>query len=168
MKVKFRGVRRGLTTSEILLPVPSLKARGLSLARSQKGLSLVEVLIAMAILGVVAVVFLSSLATSSKATIIADERTNAESLSRSELEHIKNSAYDNINNPPQYSLDPDIDIPDGYNIDIEAVRLDPEDDGIEDDDGIQKITVEVYRQDGPTPSPQDTLILSASDYKVNR
>ncbi|MFC1970085.1 prepilin-type N-terminal cleavage/methylation domain-containing protein [Chloroflexota bacterium] len=168
MKVKFRGARRGLTTSEIPFPVPSFKARGASLSLGQEGQGLIEVLIAVAILGIVAVAFLSALATSSAALILADERTIAESLARSELEYIKNSAYDNINNPPQYSLDPAIDIPDGYNIYIEAVRLDPEDDGIEDDDGIQKITVDVYRQDGPTPSPQDTLILSTADYKVNR
>ncbi len=123
-----------------------------------------EVLIALAIFGVVVVAFLSALATGSQAIIVADEQTTAESLARSELEYVKNSAYDNINNPPQYSLDPAIDIPDGYNIEMEAIRLDPEDDGIEDDDGIQKITVEVYHQDSPTPS----LILSTSGYKVNR
>ena len=128
------------------------------------GQNLMEVLIALAILGVVVVAFLSALATGSQAIIVADERTTAESLARSELEYVKNSAYDKINNPPQYAPDPAIDIPDNYNIEMEAVRLDPEDDGIEDDDGIQKITVEVYRQDGPTPS----LILSTSGYKVNR
>jgi type II secretory pathway pseudopilin PulG len=152
----------------MLFPVPSLKASGARLSLGQEGQGLLEVLIAVAILGIVAVAFLSALATSSSALIIADERTIAESLARSELEYIKNSAYDNTNNPPQYSPNPDIDIPDGYNINIEAVRLDPEDDGLEDDDGIQKITVEVYRQDGPAPSSEDKLILSTADYKVNR
>ena len=168
MKAKFRGARRDLTTSEMLFPVPSLKASGARLSLGQEGQGLIEVLIAVAILGIVAVAFLSALTTASSALILADERTIAESLARSELEYIKNSAYNNTNNPPQYSLDPAIDIPDGYNIDIEAVRLDPEDDGTENDDGIQKITVEVYRQDGPTPSPEDKLILSTADYKVNR
>jgi type II secretory pathway pseudopilin PulG len=168
MKAKIRGELRGLTTSDILSPVPFWKAKGTSLPLGQEGQGLIEVLIAVAILGIVAVAFLSALATSSSALIMADERTIAESLTRSELEYIKNSAYDNTNNPPQYSLNPAIDIPDGYNTVIEAVRLDPEDDGNEDDDGIQKITVEVYRQDGPTPSPEDKLILSTADYKVNR
>jgi type II secretory pathway pseudopilin PulG len=163
MKAKFRQARRGLTTSEIFFPVPFLKARGTSLSSGQEGQGLIEILIALAILGIVAAAFLTALATSSGTLIIADERTT-----RSELEYIKNSAYDKTNNPPQYSLDPAIDIPDGYNIDIEAVRLNPEDDGIEDDDGIQKITVEIYRQDGPVPSYQDALILSTSNYKVNR
>jgi len=132
------------------------------------GQNLMEVLISLAIFGIVVVAFLSALATGSQAIIVADARTTAESLARSELEYIKNSAYDKINNPPQYSLDPAINIPDGYNIEMEAVRLDPQDDGIEDDDGIQKITVDIYRQEGSTPSSQDTLILSTSDYKVNR
>jgi prepilin-type N-terminal cleavage/methylation domain-containing protein len=160
MKLKFRGARRGFTPSETLFSVPSLKAQGVSLAWSQRGQGLIEVLFAVAILGVVAVAFLSALATSSKAIIVADERTTAESLTRSQLEYIKNSVYDNINNPPQYSLDPDIDIPDSYDIEIEAVRLDPENDSTEDDDGIQKITVKVYHQ--------GNLILSTADYKVNR
>lgn len=132
------------------------------------GQNLMEILISLAIFGIVVVAFLSALATGSQAIIVADARTTAESLARSELEYIKNSTYDKINNPPQYSLDPAIDIPDGYNIVMEAVRLDPQDDGIEDDDGIQKITVGIYRQEGSTPSSQDPLILSTSDYKVNR
>ena len=132
----------------------------MSMAWSQKGQGLIEVVIAVAILGVVAVAFLTALSTASKAIIIADERTTAESLTRSELEYIKNSPYDFTNNPPQYSLNPDIDIPDGYNIEIEAVRLDPEDDGIADDDGIQKIMVDVYHH--------GNLIMGTADYKVNR
>jgi len=168
MQAKIRRELRGLTTSIIPSAVPSGKERSATLSAGQEGQGLIEVLIAVAILGIVAVAFLSALATASSALIVADERTIAESLARSELEYIKNSAYDNTNNPPQYSPDPAIDIPDGYNINIEAVRLDPEDDGTEDDDGIQKITVEVYRQDGPTPSPEDKLILSTADYKVNR
>ena len=160
MKHKFRGARRGLTASQILFPIPFLKARGTSLSLGQGGQGLIEVLIAVAILGIVAVAFLTALATGSSALIVADERTTAESLARSELEYIKNSTYDNTNNPPQYSFDPNIDIPAGYKIEIEAVRLDPEEDGTEDDDGIQKVTVEVYRQ--------GNLILRSADYKVNR
>ena len=168
MKAKFWRGRKGLTASAILFPIPFCKARDTNLSAGQQGQGLIEILIAVAILGIVAVAFLSALTTASGALIIADERTIAESLTRSELEYIKNSPYDNTNNPPQYSLDPAIDIPDGYYVVIEAVRLDPEDDGIEDDDGIQKVTVEVYRQDGPAPSYDYNLILSTSDYKVNR
>lgn len=172
MKAKFEGARRGLTTSKILFLAYSSKARGMSLARSQKGLSLIEVLIAVAILGIVAVAFLTALATSSSALIIADERTTAESLTRSELEYVKSCSY-------EYGASPSYKQPvfeslthRGYFISVEAVPIDPATGTAlanpGDDEGIQKITVEIYRQDGPAPSSQDTLILSTSDYKVDR
>ena len=117
-------------------------------------------LIAIALIGIVVVAFLSALATSSRALILADERTTAESIARSEMEYVKKSPYDKTNNPPQYSLDPNFSLPSGYTVSINAVRLDPQNDGTADDDGIQKITVKVYRQ--------GKLILSTSDYKVRR
>lgn len=182
MKPKLRGVRRGFTPSEILFPVPSFRARGVSLAQSQKGLSLVEVLIALAILGVVAVVFLSSLATSSKATIIADERTNAESLTRSELEYIKSqpfseapwsyivstTGYSTNSNYPSWwdATDPDFHkLPaeyTGYSANVTAEGYDANGDG-HDDTGIWQITVQVYHSENPNP---DDRVLTTTTYKV--
>jgi len=113
-----------------------------------RGFTLIEVLIAIALVGMIAIAFLSALATASTVLILADERATAESLARSQLEYVKNSDYDDINNPPQYSkIDPAF-IPDGYDIDIEAVRLDPDPDNPpSEDDGIQKIKVTVSRDD---------------------
>ncbi len=115
---------------------------------NSRGFTMIEVVIAIALIGLIGVAVLSALSTASMALIIADERATAESLARSQMEYIKdnnNSPYDNVNDPPEYS--PDLGaVPDGYDIDIEAVRLDPEGDGTEDDDdGIQKITVTVSR-----------------------
>ena len=119
---------------------------------------MIEVVIAIALIGIIAVAILSSLSTASIALIIADERATAESLARSQMEYVKNSPYDDTNNPLEYS--PDLAaVPDGYYIDIEAVRLDPEGDGNEDDDGIQKITVIVSRD--------DKIIVTLVDYKRN-
>ena len=116
---------------------------------SSRGFTMIEVVIAIALIGLIGVAVLSALSTASIALIIADERATAESLARSQMEYVRNenTSYDDVleSGHPQYSLDPDIDIPDGYDIDIEAVRLDPEDDGYDDDDGIQKITVTVSR-----------------------
>jgi len=109
---------------------------------SSRGLSLIEVLIAVALIGIIAIAVLSALSTASAALIVADERATAESLARSQLEYVKNQLYDDINDPPQYILLPEI--PDGYNINIEAVRLNLEGDP-DDDDGIQKITATVSR-----------------------
>ena len=127
---------------------------------SSKGFSLIEVLIALAILGLVAAAFLGGLATASKAMFIADKRTTAESLARSQMEYVKNQDYDAINDPPVYAKL--LDIPDGFNIDdITAFRLDPNDNGTENDDGIQKIIVTV-RLD------TSEVIILLEDYKVNR
>ena len=127
----------------------------------QKGQSLIEVLIALAILGIVAVTFLIALTTSSTAIIIADERTTAESLARSELEYVKNSPY-NPDYPPtdSYSIDPTINIT-GYLPVITAMFLDPVTySEATEDTGLQKITVDVYHQ--------GNLVLSTNNYKVRR
>jgi len=66
---------------------------------------------------------------------------------------------------PVYILDPDLDLSIApyygeYSIEVEAVRLDPESDGFEDDDGIQKITIKVYHK--------GRLLLSTDTYKAYR
>jgi prepilin-type N-terminal cleavage/methylation domain-containing protein len=124
-----------------------------------RGFTLIEVLIALALMGTIAITILSALSTASLTLITADRRATAESLARSQLEYVKNQDYDDINSPPQYQpLSAGI-IPDGYDIAINAVRLDPEGDGTGDDDGIQKITVSVSR-DGEA-------IITLEDYKRN-
>ena len=110
---------------------------------SSRGLSLIEVLIAVALIGIIAIAVLSALSTASAALIVADVRATAESLARSQLEYVKNQPYDDINDPPEYTELPEI--PDGYDIAINATRLDPNEDGTDNDDGIQEITVTVSR-----------------------
>lgn len=61
--------------------------------KNERGMTLIEVLIALAILGLVAVAFLSGLTTVSRALLIADERTTAESLARSQMEYVKSQGY---------------------------------------------------------------------------
>ena len=127
--------------------------------RNEKGFTLIEVIIAMALLGIIAIAFLGGLATASKAIIIADERATAESLARSQMEYVKNQDYDGVNNPPQYTLLSDT--PADYTIVIDAVRLDPNGDGTDNDDGIQKITVTVDHLEKPE-------VITLEDYKVDR
>ena len=70
--------------------------------KNEKGFSLLEVLLAIALMGIVAVAFLGSLATASKASSIADERATAESLARSQMEFVRSQAYSSA--PWDYTL----------------------------------------------------------------
>lgn len=151
--------------------------------RKQRGFTLIEVLIALALLGLIAIAFLGALAAASEAIIISDERTTAESLARSQMEYAKNQDYsDNQwsyevtdssravlagapswwddDNPPLLSSNYA-----GYSVEVKAEDFDANDDGsLEvpgEDEGIRKITVTVSHLAKP-----EVIILE--DYKVNR
>ncbi|MBI2869622.1 MAG: type II secretion system protein [Chloroflexi bacterium] len=126
-----------------------------SLECGQAGAALVEILVAVALLGLVAAAILTGLATAAKATITATERSNAESLARTQLEYVKKQAYSY--NTGSYELDPALaaDAALGWTVlppDAAPVHA--------SDDGIQKVTVTVQRY-GKT-------ITSVSAYKVDR
>jgi len=152
--------------------------------KQEKGFSLIEVALAMLLLGIVAVAFFGALATGAKALLIADERTTAESLARSQMEYVKNQLYSNDqwsyevtdssrtvllgepswwdlgnDNPPLLSSDYA-----GYSVEIKAEDFDADEDGsIEvpgEDEDIRKITATVDHHD------KELIILE--DYKVDR
>ncbi|MFC1870108.1 hypothetical protein ACFLYE_02420 [Chloroflexota bacterium] len=102
---------------------------------------MVEVLVALTLIGAFGVCLLVALTTMSKSTITTDEHSIADSLAVSQIEYIFGQTYDDTSNPPQYSSLPDI--PDGFSLTVTAERLDPENDGINDDDGIQEIRVTI-------------------------
>ncbi|MEA3442624.1 MAG: prepilin-type N-terminal cleavage/methylation domain-containing protein [Chloroflexota bacterium] len=154
--------------------------------KRQKGQSLIEVLIALAILGIVAVAFLTALSTASKSIIVSDEMTTAESLARSELEYVKSQDY--IDYSKDFSeREPDVygriaippELVGYYTLEATAEPINPSDQtdpetnpvtpshqpypaaaGVyQKDAGLQQITVKVYHQ--------GKLVLTTSDYKVN-
>ena len=142
--------------------------------KSQNGFSTVEVLLAIALLGVVAVAYLSALSTSSKALMLADEQATAESLSRAQLEYVKNQEYINyleaghaeyqlISIPTPYTEVYSISDPitvkslDPYNYDAGTQQYDELYSG-EEDKGLQEITVHIYHQ--------SKLVLETSAYKM--
>jgi len=128
--------------------------------KSEKGFTFIEVVIALAVLGIIAVGFLGGLATASKGLMIADERETANNLAEAQMEYVKNQPYDSTNNPPQYELLDDNDIPDHYSIQVSAERLDRDTPpNLNDDDGVQKIEVMVKHS--------DKAVLTLEDYKVN-
>ena len=124
----------------------------------ERGLTLIEILVALGILAAVAVVFLLGMSTSSKAVMVSQEAVAVDSLAKSQMENIKSWTYDDINDPPQYENAKLTDIPDGYDITISAARLDPGDDGFDDDDGLQEITVTVTH---------DEKVFTLEGYKMN-
>ncbi len=133
-------------------------ASGSSLSESgQRGMTLIEVLIALAILAAVAVVFLLGLTTSSRGVMVSQKSVSAESLAKSELEYVKSFsttnyraaewAYQLPSNPPQW--EPGRTLPEGYSgysVEVTASFVP----GHNPDDGIQKITVIVKQ--GGTPA----------------
>ena len=135
--------------------------------KNEKGFSLIEVMIAIALLGIIAIAFLGALSTGSKAIFIADKQATAESLARTEMEYVKSQDYIDYSEDPHDVYDT-ISTPTGYSVNFSAVPFDP-DTGLpysqvggifEQDDGIQKITVKVDHQ------AQEVIILEG--YKTLR
>lgn len=117
-----------------------------AISRGSSGLTLIEVIIAVALLGVIAAGYMSALSTATMAVSLADQRTAAESLARTEMEYVK-SQRDYLEAPWEYEIphgsappwDESHTIPedyDGYIVHVSAEPL-----HADGDDGIQVITV---------------------------
>lgn len=141
--------------------------------KDQKGFSLIEVVIAVALLGIIAVGFLGALGTASKALFTADERETAKNLAESQMEYVKQKSYIDYSEA-SHDVYGEITPSDGnYSIDSTAVPFDPDTGqpysqtgGIFDnDDGIQKITVKIYHHDDAHANPP---VLTLEGYKVDR
>lgn len=109
------------------------------LVRSEAGDTLITALVALLIVGVTGAAFLDGLATTSRATAIADKISTAESLAKSKMEFVKKAAY--VPEATSYSIAPNPEGNDyiGYAVSVTAAPLHTP------DDGIQKITVTVAR-----------------------
>ena len=59
----------------------------------QKGFILLEILVGLALLGIIAVVFLNGLTTTFRGITVSQERVTAESLAKSQIEYIKVQRY---------------------------------------------------------------------------
>jgi len=82
-----------------------------------RGFTLVEVLVAIALIGIVSIAILGAISTSSRVVSVGDERTTAESLAREQMEYIKSQYYNSttsVANEPTYQKVGDI--PAGYSI----------------------------------------------------
>jgi len=68
-------------------------ARGRGLLGNQRGVSLVEVLVAIAILGIVASAYLTALASSSRTQNVNQELASAAHLAQSQMEYVMSESY---------------------------------------------------------------------------
>lgn len=119
-------------------------------------MTIAEVLIALAIFAVVGVTFVSALGTNFKVLLMADQRTTAESLAKTQMEAINNAPYEST---PPYTYSKISGIPAGYDINIVVALVDPET-GLTSalDLGVQKVTVTVTCQQH---SPPEVLVLES-------
>ncbi len=135
--------------------------------RGQRGFSLIEVLVAAAILAVIGVVLLNALDTNAKATRQLDEKVVATNLATAYFEAIKASPYAetydgvvvDITIPPQYIVNVDIQFSSDGDPNDGIIWVDTYD--TENPQTIQKITITVSREGG-------RHILSICTFKTKR
>lgn len=112
--------------------------------RSEKGISLIEVILALALLGIISASFLGGLATTSSARITADERASAKILAEGLMDTIKKDTYKtsyNMTIPEEFA---------GYSANLTVTN----------GNNIQKLTIAIGHR--------DREVLNLESYKVNR
>jgi prepilin-type N-terminal cleavage/methylation domain-containing protein len=143
---------------------------------SSRGFTLLEILIAIALIGIVAVGILGALSTSSKVLVISDERTTAESLARRQIEYVKSQGYkpESVLSQPIYQKISGI--PEGYSIwsvdhtgglvaNIVGIPWDSKNNmQAEKDIGLQKIALVIKHKDAAN---QDKVIYTFVNNNTN-
>ena len=117
--------------------------------KDETGLTLVESVITIAIIGVALVAFAVAMSTGALAVSESDQEVTAQSLARTQMEYIKGYPYD-----PVATTYPTINTTDNYSISV-AVTSVPD-----ADDNIQKVTATISRD--------AEVLLTVEDYKVKR
>ncbi|MCK4843913.1 MAG: type II secretion system protein [Dehalococcoidia bacterium] len=148
-----------------------------ALRGSSAGFTLIEVLVALALFSIIAIVFAGGLGTASRAVFIADVRTNAESLARTQMEYVKNQDYYPAPQGGVANYTKIADIPAGYSVWSANRDGDPVNGGATDDvigipwdsgnntdvnvdNELQKITL-VIKHEG-------SVVTTLECYKVDR
>ncbi|MBN1693087.1 MAG: hypothetical protein JW845_05980 [Dehalococcoidales bacterium] len=115
----------------------------------QRGLTMLEGLISIGILGAVVILMIFAMSGGALAVNENSEEMTVQSLARNQMEYIKNLAYNSeastyptINTPPEYSI----------TVSVTSVP--------DTNDNIQKVTANFYRN--------SELLMTISDYKGDR
>ncbi len=86
----------------------------------QKGISLIETVIALGILGFIAVAFLNGLSAISRNADLYEQRVTAQCLAQSQLEEIKAMAYDPNASTSPYPVE--VTLPTNYSMSVTVVE----------------------------------------------
>jgi prepilin-type N-terminal cleavage/methylation domain-containing protein len=115
--------------------------------RNQKGFSLIEVLIALGIIGVVSVSYIGTLGNATRTAIFTDEMDTGRVLAQSQMENVKRLNFTTTCNyaPENISV---VDYP-GYTATVEATPA------AERDNFIQTITVTINHNGKTVATLQD-------------
>ncbi len=117
--------------------------------REQRGIALLETLVAVGIMAVAGIAFLQALNTISRSSGLYQQRVTAVNLAQSQVDEIKAMSY-----AASYSVAPSLQFPSTYNIDVSAVwiNIDIENGNIttaQTDTGRQQVTVTVTQGGKP-------------------
>jgi len=123
----------------------------LKIIKNEKGFSLIEVLVALAILGVIGVAFAMGLFTTSKNVLTSDNDTTGESLARTLMEDVKDANYAN-----EYIIELPEEFTDmGYSSSIMAVTRVA---------GLQKVTITIFHNG----TEESNIVFVLEGYKTSR
>lgn len=125
------------------------RLRKIFTGRAETGLTLLESLVAIAILGGAVLTLILTMSGGALAVQENDHRVTAQGLARTQIEYTKSYAYD-----PDATTYPVISTPDSYGVTVNVTAVP------DADSNIQKITANV--------TLNGTVILTTEDYKVNR
>jgi type II secretory pathway pseudopilin PulG len=129
--------------------------KGMGPMNGERGISVVEMLIGLMLLGVLAVAFFGGLSASLRAFFLADELETARNIAEKQMEYVMELDYATSN---QYTpADISTDYP-NYTVNnpIIAVDVTPEGSNVH----IQKVAITVYHDSEPEP------VITLEDYKV--
>ena len=132
---------------------------------NERGASLVEVLVSVAIIAIILTIFMSALSAASLSVAVVRERVTAENLARAQLECIQDHPYIEGATPISYTNVCTVTVPalPSYHSDLSiSYWVSPTftSDPVDDTNGMQWITVTIFYKSEP--------VFTIGNYKVDR